>query len=197
MRRVEANFDFAREIAARWNKKLKSVRIASFVISVLMVVCAVLCMVFPVQSVVVAEILAAVVIIALGVYECVDYFCAPAYLREAGVLVSGILNAVLGVMLLCSPRGAAISSFAFLFGVVMMVLGVDKIALAGKLSYFAVTGYGWVVASGVLNVLGAVAFFVAPFFSTLVLHAVIAGYLLIDGVTLFIEAISMKDLKIR
>lgn len=193
--RVESNFDFAQELAQRWNKKLRSVRISCFVISALMVLCGVLCAVFPVQSVLVVENIAAVVIMALGVYECIVFACDPPFLRSAGTLASGILNIFLGVMLLVSPSQITISTFAFMFGLVLMVLGVDKIAFAGKLSFFGIADHGWVVVSGVMDTVMALALMFAPLVSTLVLNYVMAGYLLVLGITLCIEAFSLKEWK--
>ena len=79
----------------------------------------------------------------------------------------------------------------------MLVFGVNKLSFSSKLGYFGVSGYGWVVVSGVLNLLAALSFLLLPLFSALVLNYLVAGYLLVGGVTLFIEAIAMRDLKVR
>ena len=89
MIRIDADFDYTNALVEGWNRKLRSVRIASFIISILLVVCALLCAFFPVQSAGVMSALAAILILALGVYQLIDYFCAPPFLREAckGVIV--------------------------------------------------------------------------------------------------------------
>lgn len=77
MIRIDADFDYTNALVEGWNRKLRSVRIASFIISILLVVCALLCAFFPVQSAGVMGALAAILILALGVYQLIDYFCAP------------------------------------------------------------------------------------------------------------------------
>lgn len=195
--RIDADFDYTNALVEGWNHKLRSVRIASFIISILLVVCALLCAFFPVQSAGVMGALAAILILALGVYQLIDYFCAPPFLREAGGLVSSVLNLLIGVLLLASPTEATLSTFAFLLGGLMLVFGINKLSFSSKLGYFGVSGYGWVVVSGVLNLLAALSFLLLPLFSALVLNYLVAGYLLVGGVTLFIEAIAMRDLKVR
>ena len=191
------NFDYAHEFSENWNTKLKSIRITCFVISALMLICGILFMVFPVKSVFVVETIAAVLIIALGVYQICDYFCVPAFLRDPGSLISSILNIVIVILLLCGPMEATVSTFAFLFGFLLMVFGINKIAFANKLSCFGAERYGWVIASGVLNILAAVTFMILPMVSTLVLNYIVAAYLLVGAVALFIDAITMREYKMK
>lgn len=191
------NFDYAHEFSENWNTKLKSIRITCFVISALMLICGILFMVFPVKSVFVVETIAAVLIIALGVYQICDYFCVPAFLRDPGSLISSILNIVIGILLLCGPMEATVSTFAFLFGFLLMVFGINKIAFANKLNCFGAERYGWVIASGVLNILAAVTFMILPMVSTLVLNYIVAAYLLVGAVALFIDAITMREYKMK
>lgn len=197
MLRPNENFDYAEEFSQNWNKKLKSVRITSFVISAVMLICGILCMVFPVKSIFVIETIAAILIIVLGIYHIFDYFCAPAFLRDPGSLISSILNIIIGILLLCAPREMTVSTFAFLFGILLMVFGINKIALTNKLRFFGIEHYDWVLVSGIFNIIAAIAFIILPMVSTLVLHYIIAAYLLVGAVALLIEAIAMRDLKAK
>ena len=60
--------------------------------------------------------------------------------------------------------------------------------------FFSVPNCGWVIASGVFSIIAAVFFIVAPFASTIVLSCFIAVYLLVGGLTLLVESLSMKDM---
>ena len=111
MIRIDADFDYTNALVEGWNRKLRSVRIASFIISILLVVCALLCAFFPVQSAGVMGTLAAILILALGVYQLIDYFCAPPFLREAGGLVSSVLNLLIGVLLQMCIRDRCIGGY--------------------------------------------------------------------------------------
>ena len=77
-----------------------------------------------------------------------------------------------------------------------MVFGIHKIALAHKLSWVGIQNDGWVIASGVLNIIAAVVFIVLPMVSSIMLNYMIAAYLLVGGVSLLIETAAMKDFKI-
>lgn len=195
--RDDNNFDFSTAFSENWNKKVKSIRILSCILGIVMLLCAILCLVYPVESVYAVMRLASVVIVILGVYDMVDYFSQPAYLRRGVALAGSILNILAGILLLTSPAAVTLSTFAFLFGVVLMVAGIDKIAFANRLHFFLVDHYGWVIFSGILNIVGALFLIFMPLAATLVLNYVVAAYLLVGAVTLIIEAISMKTLNIR
>ena len=47
MIRIDADFDYTNALIEGWNRKLRSVRIASFIISILLVVCALLYQTLP------------------------------------------------------------------------------------------------------------------------------------------------------
>jgi uncharacterized membrane protein HdeD (DUF308 family) len=193
----DSNFDYVKEFTDRWNKKVRSIRISGIIIAVLMAVLGVVCLIFPEQSLRVIEIIASCVIIALGVCQMVDYFSLPVIFRRAGILLDSILNIILGVILLCSPADVSIATFAFMFGFLLMIFGIDLLAFSSKLGFFGVSGYGWVIANGILSVIASMAFFFMPLASSIALNIVLAIYLIVGGATLLIETLSMKDLRIK
>ncbi|NLJ30154.1 MAG: DUF308 domain-containing protein [Clostridiales bacterium] len=188
------DFDYAKEIADKWNKKLKSLRLTSLVISVLMILLGILCIAFPQQSLILLERLASVLIIVLGAYQIVDYFHPVVFVRRTGVLINGILNILMGLLLLFSPVAVTIMTFSFLFGVLMLVFGVGEIARAHQISCFTASGYGWVIVNGIFDILAATAFLIAPLLSAIFMNLILATYLTVGGLTLLIEAISMKNM---
>lgn len=189
--------DYVQAFTEQWNQKVKSIRKASIVISILMVVFGILCMVFPVASVTVIEILAAIVLIAFGICEIMNYFSLPVIFQRGGILINAILNIIVGVILICSPAAVTISTFAFMFGFLLMIFGVDLLALAGKLKFFGVSNFGWVIVVGVLSLITSFAFFLLPLASTIALNYILAIYLLAGGIMILIESFSMKDLEVK
>lgn len=87
--------DFARVFSENWNRKLKSVRLLGAVVSLCMLVCAVLCMHSAVPMHQALKTAAALVIIALGMYQLVDYYYMPVLLRDGGTLIGAVLNTAL------------------------------------------------------------------------------------------------------
>ena len=196
MLRYDHNTDLGRAFAEQWNQRLRSVRIASFIVSILMLVFGVLCVVYPIVSVRVLSILAAVCIAAFGVFEIVEYCSLPLFLRTGGTMAAGVLNILFGVLLLSSPADVTVSTFSFLFALMLMLFGIEEIVMSSKLRYFGVSDYAWVVVSGVLNLIASAVFLILPMASAVFLNYVIAIYLLVGGATLLIEAFSMNDLKV-
>ena len=197
MKPFDYGTDLAHAFAEQWNQRLHSIRIASFIVSILMLVFGVLCIIYPIQSVRILGILAAAVIVVFGVFEIADYCCLPIFLRNGGVMASGVLNILFGVLLLCSPSDVTVSTFAFLFALMLLSFGVEELVFSTKLRYFDVSDYGWVVFSGIMNLIAAVVFLILPLAGAVVLNYVLAIYLLVGGATLLIEAFSMNDLEVK
>lgn len=193
----DGNFDPVDLFMDRWNRRVRSFRIYGIVVAVLMIVLGIVLCVFPGQSVRVIEIIAALIIMLLGIYQFADYSSLPVMFQRGGLLVNAILNVILGFLLLISPPDIGISTFSFLFSVLLMIFGVDLLAFSGKLGYFGITGYGWVIAAGVISILVSVLFMFLPLASAIALNYILAIYLMAGGITVLIEAVSMKDLQIK
>lgn len=189
--------DFEQVFNENWNRKLRSVRILGLAVSLLMLACAVVCMNCPIQTLQLLKRAAALIIISLGIYQLVDYFYMPILLRDASTLIGCVLNIVIGMLLLFSPVKITVSVFAYMFGFLLMIFGVNKITFANKLHFFHIEDYSWVIASGILNILAAAAFLITPLLFTVVLNIVLAGYLFVGGAALLIEVIAMKNMKLE
>ena len=196
MKLFNDDFDFRQEFVEKWNKKIHSLRIAGIVVGILMVGCAILCMLYPVKSVTLISTIASTLILVLGAYQIIDYLASPVIFRWPGSMISAICNLLIGFLLLCSPIEMTINTFAFIFGFILMIYGINKLTFAHQLSFFRIESYGWVIFTGIINLLAALAFIVAPMVSTVILNYLIAAYLLIGGIALLIEVIEMNDLKI-
>lgn len=196
MLRFDDNFDFRREFVDKWNKKIHSLRITGIIIGLLMIICAILCMIYPIKSVALICTIGAALILVWGVYQIIDYIAASPLFRWTGNLVSAICNLLIGILLLCSPIEMTINTFAFIFGFILMIFGINKLLFAYQLSFFRVESYGWVIFTGILNILAALTFIIAPMVSTVVLNYILSAYLLIGGIALLVEVIEMNDLKI-
>jgi uncharacterized membrane protein HdeD (DUF308 family) len=186
------NYDLS-SLSEQWNKKLKSIRISSIVISIAMIILGIVCFIYPVETITVLEYIASLLIIAVGVWEIVDYTHGPVFFRMPGRIASGVMNIILGLLLFCSPEAVTNSTFTFLFGLLMLEFGVNKLSYSSLLGRYQVPNHGWVIASGILDIVASLVFFIMPLFSTVVLSYMLAFYLVMIGVTLLIEICSMKN----
>ena len=138
----ETNFDIASSFAELWNRRVRSIRLTGIAVSAVMILLGILLCAFRGESIAAIETLAALLVMALGIYELVEYFSLPVIFQRGGVLINSILNIFMGILLLVSPVDVTIGTFSFLFGFLLMTFGIDVLALSGKLRYFGAEGYG-------------------------------------------------------
>lgn len=188
--------DIIDQFTKTWNRKVRSVRTFAFIISILMLVLGVLCCIYPIESMTALEYITALAIMTAGVYEIISYAQSMVFFRMPGSLMAGVMNIIIGLLLFCSPASATISAFAYMFALLLLTFGIDKLAYCGKLRFLGITGTGWVTASGILDIIASVVFIFLPMDSTIALTYILAIYLFIGGITLFIEAVSIKDMKL-
>ena len=87
-----------------------------------------------------------------------------------------------------------VSTLTFLFAFVLLVNGIQKITWGSRLSFFRVIDTKYLSLTGWVNLLLGIIFLVMPFQSALVINYIIATYLVVAGLSLLIEAVSMKKI---
>lgn len=195
MKNYDDRSDYRGIMKEQWNQELKSVRTAGFVVSILMLLLGICCIIWPAPSMKTMGVLASILIMALGVFEIICYGSAPIMIRRAGTLISGILDILVGLLLLYSPTAVTLATFTYLLGFLLFMFGIDLLVFAGRLRFFSITGYGWLIFNGVMSIVVALLFLLMPLVSAAVLNYAIAAYLLADGLALLVETVSMKEMK--
>lgn len=185
------------QLAQKWNARVRSIRTTGFVISILMIVVGVLCLFFPVQSIYIGATVLTFFIIAFGVFEIAEYLSLPAFFRMDGMLASGILNIIIGIMLLALPAESMVVAFSFILAFNLLMLGVEDLSFTSFLRAFDVANYGWVIASGVLNIIFALMLLFIPITSSVALWLCLALYLVAGGISLLIECVKSRNLEAR
>lgn len=187
--------DVIDDVRNSWNRHLKSVRTAGIIASILMIVAGILCAIYPVQSTYAIEVFASICLLFFGIWEIVRYTQRPMILRTGVSLMSGILNVLLGIMLLTSPKEDMMLSFGFLFGLDLMMLGFEQLTMTGSLHAFGVTETGWLTFNGVLDIIAGIILLAIPMASVSAVSILISFYLLAGGITLLVECIHAKNLQ--
>lgn len=195
--RDDGSYDVVESFTERWNKRVRKFRITGIVVSIVMIILGIMLCLNPKQSITVIERIADILIIAVGIYQLVDYFNMPVIFQSGAGMANGILNIIIGILLLSAPAQMQATTIVFMFGILLFVFGIDLLTFSGKLSYFNVTGHGWVITAGVIALLTAIMFLFTPLVSAVALNYVLAAYLIINGIALLIEMFSMKDLKMK
>ena len=193
MRWFDSDFDYVQELIDTWNSRRKKMRAAYIIIAAVLLIAGVLTAVFPVGIFTVIQYFAAVAVIAVGIYHFVAFASMTYYFRDYMLLLSGILNVMIGIMLFVMPVALTVQVITFLLAFLLIFSGAEKLTLASRLRYFRIPHTGGATFSGVLNIILAIVFLLLPFVSALALNYILAAYLVITGIALLIEAAGMKS----
>ena len=194
MRWFDSEFDYVQELIDTWNKKRKKIRTAYFIIAAVLILAGILTAVFPVRVFAVIQYLAAAAVIVIGIYHFVAYTSMTYYFKDGMLIMSGILNILIGIMLLIMPITLTVQVITFMLAFLLIFTGAQKISFASRLKYFQIPNTGSLTFSGILNIILAVIFLLLPFVSALALNYILAAYLVITGAALFVEALGMHKL---
>ncbi len=194
MRWFDSDFDYVQELIDTWNKNRRKVRTAYFVIAAVLIIAGILTAVFPVSIFAVIQYLAAIAVIAVGIYHFITFSSMTYYFKDYMLLLSGILNVLMGVMLFIMPVTLTVQVTTLLLAFLLIFNGVEKLSLASRLRYFRIPRTGSLTFSGILNIVLAVIFMLLPFVSALALNYILAAYLVLTGAALLIEAAGMHKI---
>lgn len=106
MRWFDSDFDYVQELIDTWNRRRKKMRTAYFIMAVVLLIAGVLTAVFPVGIFAVIQYFAALAVIIIGIYHFVAFASMTYYFKDYMLLLSGILNVLIGVMLFVMPGHA-------------------------------------------------------------------------------------------
>ena len=196
MRWFDSDFDYVQELIDTWNSRRKKMRTAYIIIAAVLLIAGILTAVFPVSIFAVMQYFAAAAVIVIGIYHFVTFASMTYYFRDYMLLLSGILNVLIGIMLFFMPVALTVQVITFLLALLLIFSGAEKLSLASRLRYFRIPHTGSMTFSGVLNIILAVIFLLLPFVSALALNYILAAYLIIVGIALLIEAAGMHKISL-
>lgn len=196
MRWFDSDFDYVQELIDTWNSRRKKMRTAYIIIAAVLLIAGILTAVFPVSIFAVMQYFAAAAVIVIGIYHFVTFASMTYYFRDYMLLLSGILNVLIGIMLFFMPVALTVQVITFLLAFLLIFSGAEKLSLASRLRYFRIPHTGSMTFSGVLNIILAVIFLLLPFVSALALNYILAAYLIIVGIALLIEAAGMHRISL-
>lgn len=194
MRLFGDGFDPMGEFVAQWNKQVRRLRWSCVLLGILMLLAGVLCFLFPNGVFLALQWIAAFGFVLYGIYHIVAYVCMPSYFRDPLLLILGILCLLSGVMLCGMPTYVTVTSLTILLGMFLLLAGAEKLSRAKHLRYFQVMDTKPITISGIWNILLAVIFLLMPAVSALALNTLLAAYLIVSGIAMLIEAVSMHKL---
>jgi len=172
-------------------KITKGNKIAGIIISIVLILMGILLLIAPLRALIAFEYLAAAAFIVVGLIRIIFYCKTPKENRNSMVLINAICLLVVGLLLIFRGPLAVAESFAFLFGFVSMFNGIGKFCSLGLVKE-AGGSTGLAVLSGIIDILAALFFLSAPFISQWAFGILVSVYLLVGGLTMLIESLSMS-----
>lgn len=171
-------------------------RTAGIVIAICMVVIGILIFVAPLIMGLGIAYLVTIGFIVYGIFAIVAYVRTPSDYRNGWTLANGIIFTLLGVLILAEALGGQfgkinmISTFSFIIGFFALFGGITQISSYGAFKKEGTPGAGWILASGIINLILGIIVICAPIAGWFAMEWIFAIYLIIGGVALFAEACS-------
>lgn len=194
MQTYDSDFDHVGDFVERWNSGLRRARGWTIALAVLLIVVGMGSLIAPLGLYALMQGLISAALLVGGIGQVVSYARTPELFRSPTALVMGVLNALLGVMLWTLPTYLTATTVIFLLAFLFIIAGAERVTYARRMRYFGVEGSGVTTATGVLNIVAGVAFLLMPVVSSVAMGYVMAAYLVIGGVSLLAEAVSMRPL---
>lgn len=194
MQHYDSSFDHVGDFVERWNEGVRGTRALAIGLGALLALAGVASLASPFSLYAVIQTVIAVALIAGGTAGIVGYVRTPELFRSPVALVTGILNALLGVLVLALPSYLTAGTLTLLLAFLFIASGAERLSSAHRMRYFGFEGTGVSIATGVLNIVAGVVFLIAPLFSSLVLGYLMAAYLIVAGASLVAEGVAMRPI---
>ncbi len=194
MQHYDSSFDHVGDFVERWNEGVRGTRALAIGLGALLALAGVASLASPFSLYAVIQTVIAVALIAGGTAGIVGYVRTPELFRSPVALVTGILNALLGVLVLALPSYLTAGTLTLLLAFLFIASGAERLSSAHRMRYFGFEGTGVSTATGVLNIVAGVVFLIAPLFSSLVLGYLMAAYLIVAGASLMAEGVAMRPI---
>ena len=189
-----SNFAYKREFIDRWNDGVKRARGWMVVLGVLLILAGGFAALAPLGLYEFIQTAAGIALIVYAVMQIASYMGTPEFFRSPALVVMGVLNALLGIMLLALPAYLTAGTLVFLLGFLFIVTGIERLTFARRMRYFQLPHTGMGTATGIINLIVGIVFLLMPMVSSLVLGYLMAAYLVVGGVTVLIEAAAMRSI---
>ncbi len=151
----------------------------------------------PVDAYIGLSIFASVWIFVSGVFSITFAVSNSQVLPGWGwYLAGGILEFLLGVLLMCFP-GIMAASIPFILGFWLMFRGISIIASSMDLSSLKVPNWGWLLVLGILIVLLSFLFFANPAAAGMGISLLLAATVIVLGIASIVFAFQLKSAKSR
>ena len=190
----DPDHDYVNEYIDQWNDRLRSAKIWMMVIGIALVIIGLASAFAPLSMYSFIQAFAGIALIAHGASHVMSYFQTPQFFRNGATLASGILNGLMGVLLLALPASLTAGTL-FLLAFLLVTTGIEHISFAQSMKYYQLGMPSTGTVNGVVDILLGIMLVVMSPFTSIAIGILVAVYLVIAGVTLIIESLSIKRIE--
>lgn len=192
MQFFDSDFDYRNDFIDRWNGRIGQARVWMVVLGILLIAIGVMSVATPFSFYAFIQVAVGAALLFHGVGQIASYFGTPEFFRSSTLAVSGVLNALLGILLLALPTYLTAATLVYPLAFLLIVTGFERLSFARQMRYFQIPNSTVGTVTGVVNIVLGCVFILMPVISSLFLSYVVAVYLVVAGATLLIEAMSLK-----
>lgn len=188
----DPNHDYVSDYIDQWNRQIRATKIWMAVIGLVLVITGLASAIAPFSMYAFIQTFAAVALIMHGASHLVSYFQTPQFFRNGATLASGLLNALLGILLLALPATLTAGTIVFLLAFLLVTMGIERISFAQNMKYYQLGGSTAGMITGIVDIVLGIVFALMPLFASAAISILISAYLVVAGVALIVESLSIK-----
>lgn len=188
----DPNHDYVSDYIDQWNRQIRATKIWMAVIGIVLVITGLASAIAPFSMYAFIQTFAAVALIMHGASHLVSYFQTPQFFRNGATLASGLLNALLGILLLALPATLTAGAIVFLLAFLLVTMGIERISFAQNMKYYQLGGSTAGMITGIVDIVLGIVFALMPLFASAAISILISAYLVVAGVALIVESLSIK-----
>lgn len=188
----DPNHDYVSDYIDQWNRQIRATKIWMAVIGIVLVITGLASAIAPFSMYAFIQTFAAVALIMHGASHLVSYFQTPQFFRNGATFASGLLNALLGILLLALPATLTAGTIVFLLAFLLVTMGIERISFAQNMKYYQLGGSTAGMITGIVDIVLGIVFALMPLFASAAISILISAYLVVAGVALIVESLSIK-----
>lgn len=133
------------------------------IIGILSVICGIWVFRNPIESYFALTIYFSIMFIMYGIGEIVNAFAGPHYRNRGWGITLGILDMVIGFILLAN-LGWAADMLPYIVGFILMFVGISFIGQSSQMQSYRIPNWGWLLTGGILTLIFAFLIIFHPLF---------------------------------
>lgn len=167
---------------------------ATLILGVAIFVVGILIFIYPGESYMGMAALFAVLMLVSGIIETVMAFTEKYMAGRGWAAVLGVLEIILGIILICSP-GITATLLPIVLGLWLLFRGIGMIGVASEMSHYKVQGMVWTIVLGILLIICSLMILFQPLFGITAVVVWVGISFLVAGISLVVFAFQLFSIK--